>query len=138
MPWPSVILNAAFCICSNLAGVIDFRVDSKFGLISSLFKEIENSKEYMEYLDVKERINNDELISSLIEEIKELEKKATKLEYSHDEGYKEIDNIVSKKVDELNSMPLYIDYLGKMKKINELLKSSSNIIETYINEKIQN
>lgn len=106
--------------------------------ISSLFKEIENSKEYIEYLDVKERINNDELISSLIEEIKELEKKATKLEYSHDEGYKEIDNIVSKKVDELNSMPLYIDYLGKMKKINELLKSSSNIIETYINEKIQN
>ena len=97
--------------------------------LEALFNSIENSKEYKEYLKIKNILDKDE-------EIKELEKQATYLEYIGDEKYKEIDLEIMKKTDILNNKPVYQEYLNKMNELNDELAISSNMIEKYIEEKV--
>lgn len=103
--------------------------------IDNLFKTIENSKEYQDYLKIGESLAKDNTINQLINEIKKLQQESTELEYLGDESYKEIDKIIEKKVAELNSKPAYQEYLNKMNQFNDILAMSSKNIENYINEK---
>ena len=103
--------------------------------IDNLFKTIENSKEYQDYLKIGKSLEKDESINILIEEIKKLQQQSTMLEYNNDHSYKEIDKIIEKKVLELNNKPAYKEYLNKMNEFNDILAMSSKNIEDYINEK---
>ena len=100
-------------------------IDTK---IDNLFKTIKESKEYQDYIKIENAIKKDKDLISLIEEIKNLNKKATILEY------KEIDKIIKEKTAVLNSNPLYIEYKNKMDTLNDILSSSSNLIQKYIDE----
>ena len=51
--------------------------------IEALFESINNSKEYQEYLKITNILNDDKETKKLIDEIKELQKEATKLEYNN-------------------------------------------------------
>ena len=113
--------------------MVKWQVESK---LEALFNSIENSKEYKEYLKIKNILDKDEEIKEQIEEIKELEKQATYLEYIGDEKYKEIDLEIMKKTDILNNKPVYQEYLNKMNELNDELAISSNMIEKYIEEKV--
>jgi len=108
-------------------------IDNK---IDELFDTIESSNEYLEYKKIGDILKKDNTISSLMHEIKNLQKEATLLEYNNDPRYKELDKIIEGKVEELNAKPVYQEYLNKMKEFNEILLNSSNIIEKYVNEKI--
>ena len=103
--------------------------------IDDLFKTIENSKEYQDYLKIGKSLEKDETINKLIEEIKELQQKSTMLEYNNDESYKEVDKEIELKVKELNSKPAYQEYLNKMDEFNDILAMSSKNLEDYVNEK---
>lgn len=103
--------------------------------IDNLFKTIENSKEYQDYLKIGASLSKDSTINELINEIKKLQQESTKLEYNGDEKYKEIDKIIEKKVAELNSKPAYLEYLNKINEFNDILSMSSKAIEDYVNEK---
>lgn len=103
--------------------------------IDDLFKAIENSKEYQDYLKIGESLSKDSSINELIDEIKELQKKSTMLEYHHDDSYKEVDKIIESKVKELNEKPSYREYLNKMNEFNDILTMSSNMLEKYVDEK---
>ena len=104
--------------------------------ISSLFEAINNSKEYQEYLSITEELNKNEEVMSLINEIKKLEKEATKLEYSGSDKYKEIDKEIEEKTKKLNNNKFYKNYLEKLKKFNNTLLSSSSLLEEYVNDKV--
>ena len=104
--------------------------------ISSLFEAINNSNEYKEYLSITEELNSNKEVMKLIDEIKELEKEATILEYSGDDKYKEIDKLIEVKTSELNNNNSYKDYLFKLKKFNSVLMASSSLIEEYVNDKV--
>ena len=106
-------------------------IDTK---IDNLFKTIKESKEYQNYIKMENAIKKDKDLISLIEEIKNLNKKATILEYNKDLKYKEIDKIIKEKTAVLNSNPLYIEYKNKMDTLNDILSSSSNMIQKYIDE----
>jgi len=108
-------------------------IDNK---IDELFDTIESSSEYLEYKKIGDILKKDKSIMKLMNEIKELQKEATLLEYNNDPRYKELDKIIEEKVIELNSNVVYQEYLNKMKEFNEILLNSSNIIEKYVNEKI--
>ena len=69
--------------------------------IEELFESINSSKEYQEYQEIVSILNNNKEVKDLIEEIKELEKEATKLEYNNDDRYKEIDKIIEDKSNKL-------------------------------------
>lgn len=104
--------------------------------IEDLFKTIETSHEYQDYLNIGIVLEKDEEINKLINEIKALQKKSVRLEYNHDEGYKEVDKEIEEKVAILNDKPIYQEYLRRMNEFNDLLSASSSNIEKYINEKI--
>ncbi len=104
--------------------------------LEELFNSIENSKLYKDYLKMKDILNKDSEIKILIDEIKELEKQATYLEYIGDKKYQEIDEEIKKKADILNNKQVYQEYLNKMELLNDELATSSKMIEKYIEEKV--
>lgn len=104
--------------------------------IDDLFLAIKNSSEYQEYLNIGEVMDKDSEIKRLVDEIKKLQQKSVNLEYNNDDSYKEVDKEIEKKVLELNSRPLYQEYLRRMNNLNDILSESSNNIEKYINSKI--
>lgn len=106
-------------------------IDNK---IEELFETIMTSQEYQEYQKILNIINKDKKLSSLIKEIKKLNKQATILEYNGNPKYKEIDKKIKQKTIILNNNPLYNEYKNKMNTLNDILATSSNIIQKYIDE----
>ena len=104
--------------------------------LEKLYTSIEESKLYKDYKKISTILEEDDSIQKLINEIKDLEKEATLLEYKGDIKYKEIDKIIEKKMLELKNNQIYIEYMNKMEEFNNVLKESSNIIESYIEEKV--
>lgn len=104
--------------------------------IEELFESINSSKEYQEYQEIVSILNNNKEVKDLIEEIKVLEKEATKLEYNNDDKYKEIDKIIEDKSNKLKENKDYNEYLSKLKKFNNTLLASSSLIEEYVTDKI--
>ena len=87
-----------------------------------LVKVIKDSDDYKEYLELKEKIKSNKEIIELIDKIKNLQKTYVKSAYLDSNVKQELDN----KLEILNSIPLYKEYLGKEKKINSIM---SNIKE---------
>ena len=104
--------------------------------IEELFGTIETSEEYIEYKKIGDILDKDPNIMLLLQEIKELQKEATYLESNNDIRYKEVDEIIAKKVEELNKNEVYKEYLEKMQEFNKLILKSSNMLEGYFNTKI--
>ena len=104
--------------------------------IEELFQTIKESTEYKEYLEIEKEIDKNEEIKKLINMIKRLQQKSVKLEYNKDPKYKEIDKEIEEKVKQLNAIPIYKEYLRRVDELNDILSSSSNQIEKYINSKI--
>lgn len=107
-----------------------------YNSIESLFTAINSSKEYKEYQKIVSVLKEDQEVRTLIEEIKELEKEATRLEYKKDDKYKEVDSKIKEKTKELNSIPAYKEYLFNLKNFNNMLITSSSMLEEYINDKV--
>lgn len=104
--------------------------------IESLFKEIDNSLEYKEYKEIEKILKENKEVMNLIDEIKTLEKEATKLEYENNPKYKEIDNIIKDKVKSLEDNSSYKEYQEKLRKFNEVMRTSSLILQEYIDDKV--
>ena len=104
--------------------------------IDELFDTIKNSKEYKAYQNIGEVLKNNEEVNFLVEEIKELQQESVKLEEENNPKYKEIDKVIEEKVNTLNNIPVYQEYLRRMDEFNDIIASSKNNIEKYINEKI--
>ena len=89
--------------------------------IENLFTEINNSNEYKEYINILNILKENKEVNNLIEEIKSLEKKATKLEYEKNKKYIEIDKQIEEKTKVLNSNKEYQEYISKLKAFNKTL-----------------
>ena len=104
--------------------------------VNELFESINNSKEYQDYLKIKEVLEKDENIISLIEEIKVLQQESVNLEFNNDERYKEVDKVIEEKSKILNNNPTYQEYLNKIEEFNDVLTTSSKMLENYVKDKI--
>lgn len=104
--------------------------------IEELFQAINESQEYKAYQNIGDVLEKDEEINNLINEIKTLQQKSVRLEEQGNEEYKEIDIEIEHLVKQLNSKPIYQEYLKRMNELNDILAMSSNQIENYINSKI--
>lgn len=104
--------------------------------LEELFNSIENSDLYKEYKKMSDILGKDKEIRKLIDEIKELEKKATYLENNGDDKYKEVDEEIKRKADVLNNKHIYQEYLEKMDEFNNELAMSSKMIDKYVSEKV--
>ena len=104
--------------------------------LEDLFYSIENSSLYKEYKKMDEILSKDTEIKELLNEIKELEKEATYLEYIGDPKYMELDERIKELADVLNNKQVYQEYLNKMDEFNNELSMSSKMIEKYVEEKV--
>ena len=104
--------------------------------VNSLFESINNSKEYQDYLKIKEVLEKDESIISLIDEIKVLQQESVNLEFNGDPKYMEIDKVIEEKAKILNNNPTYQEYLNKIEEFNDVLTTSSKMLENYVKDKI--
>lgn len=104
--------------------------------INDLFETIKNSKEYKSYQEIGSILENNEEVNNLVAEIKKLQQESVKLEEENNPKYKEIDKIIEEKVTTLNNIPIYQEYLRRMDEFNDIIASSKNNIEKYINDKI--
>ena len=104
--------------------------------LDELFETIETSKEYQSYLEIGRVIEKNKEVNELIKEIKDLQKKSVRLEEAGNDEYKNVDKLIDEKVKCLNSIPIYQEYLRRMKEFNSCLSESSNTIEKYINDKV--
>ena len=101
-----------------------------------LIKLIKDSNDYKEYLKVKEKIKTNEGIMEKIDKVKVLQKYYVKSAYLDNKIKQELD----RELTNLESIPLYKEYLSKEKKINNILiniKEGLNMIfEDILNNKI--
>ena len=108
-------------------------IDNK---LDELFDAIESSQEYISYLNIGKVLEQDKEVNDLVNEIKMLQQKSVRLEEEGNLEYKNIDKVIEEKVSILNNKPIYKEYLRRMNDFNDTLAQSSNMIESYINEKI--
>lgn len=94
--------------------------------LDELFNDIQNSSYYKEYKKIGKILENENEINIQINEIKELQKESSFLEANNDIRYKELDEIIKDKVEELNKNKIYQKYLEKINKLNEKLEKGNN------------
>lgn len=104
--------------------------------IDELFETIKNSKEYKAYQNIGEVLKNNDEINDLVNEIKKLQQESVRLEEEKNPKYKELDKEIEKKVTILNNIPIYQEYLRRMDEFNNIITTSKNNIEQYLNDKI--
>lgn len=104
--------------------------------VDELFDAITSSSEYQAYLNIGSVLEKNEEVTALVEEIKTLQQKSVDLEYHGDNSYQQVDKEIEEKVNKLNSIPVYQEYLRRMNEFNDILSQSSSTIEKYINSKI--
>lgn len=104
--------------------------------INELFESIKNSKEYLAYQNIGQVLNENEEVNNLVNEIKKLQQDSVRLEEENNPKYKEVDKLIEEKVEKLNSIPVYQEYLRRMNEFNDVIANSRNNIEEYINDKL--
>ena len=96
--------------------------------VDEIISIIENSSDYQKYLSLKKDLSNNKEINLLINEIKLLQK-----DVAHHLDKREI---LNKKIEELESIPLYIEYKNIILDLNNTYAIIEKRINNYINEKI--
>ena len=104
--------------------------------INELFESIKNSKEYLAYQNIGQVLNENEEVNNLEKEIKKLQQDSVRLEEENNPKYKEVDKLIEEKVEKLNSIPVYQEYLRRMNEFNDVIANSRNNIEEYIDDKL--
>ncbi len=89
------------------------------GKALELVKEIKNDKEYREYITLRDKVKSNKEIMERIDNIKTLQKQYIKSAYLDDEIKVKLD----KELRELEGISLYKEYVLKEKKINNILIS---------------
>lgn len=96
--------------------------------IDEIISLIENSSEYQKYLSLKKDLDNDKEITLLISEIKILQKDIV--------HHLDKQEILNKKLKELESIPLYIEYQNTVASLNNTYAIIEQRINNYLNKKV--
>lgn len=99
--------------------------------LSDIIDFIINSKEYKTALELKEKMSNNQEITSLIKDIKDLQKKYIKSNYS-----KKYEIELNKKNERINSIPIYSIYNNNLKVVNEMISIVNDELNNYFYKKL--
>lgn len=97
--------------------------------LDELVSYIKNTSSYKKCISIKEKMDKNEEICSLIEEIKSLQKKYVKSNYD-DSIKKELDSLESK----LNSIPIYVEYNNNLEEVNKMIDLVKDELNDYFSE----
>ena len=94
--------------------------------LEELILYIQSTKEYQDCISIREKMDLNPEIKSLIEEIKKTQKKYIRSEY--DKKIKEELDSLEKK---LKDIPIYSVYLEKLEKVNDMISYVEDQLNTY-------
>ena len=96
--------------------------------VDELIKEIEKSSEYQKYLSLKEQINKNKELMSLVNKVRLLQK-----DYVHHlSSKKELEEVTN----ELYNYPLYREYINTLDEINNIYTIIENSLNNYFESKL--
>ena len=98
--------------------------------INIFVKTIKDSKIYKEYITLLEKVNKSEEIKVLVTDIRNIQKKLVK------NPSIELENILKQKQEELNDIPIYLDYKDKIEELNNVLLTVKDKFDSFIEELI--
>ena len=98
--------------------------------VDNIVSFIKESDTYKDYIFLKEKLSNNETAMSLINEIKTIQKQLVKKEVNN-EDIKDLDNLIKEKEEELNKIPLYIEYINKQEQLNDLYQDIKQRLDDY-------
>lgn len=96
--------------------------------IDEIKEYIESTNEYQNYLKLKEQIDSNQELKSLIEEIKKIQKDIV-------HGQKRESELKEKEL-LLNNNPLYREYLNNVYEVNNMYAIIENTLNNYFNDKL--
>lgn len=97
-----------------------------------LVELIKNSSDYQKYLELKNKMKDNNEIMTLINKIKKEEKIITNKEYRK-EDTKENNKNIDKMKQELETYPIYKEYIYLQEDLNNMFQSIKSIIENSLN-----
>lgn len=105
---------------------------NKLEKISELIDLVKNDDQVKRYQELEKLIKNDLNINNQLKEIKELQKRMVKQEYSGSFTLDSIKNEYNRKIDDLKAYPYVEEYLELLEYINDDLQLIIKIIEDEI------
>ncbi len=102
--------------------------DKILAKIDEIINKIENSEEYLKYLDLKKKIENNKDLVSLIREVKVLQKDVV--------HHMDKKDLLNSKIYELNNNPLYREYNNTIYEINNTYAILENNLNNYFNRNV--
>lgn len=100
---------------------------------NELINIIKDTKEYKNYVSLKDRLESNDDISSLVKEIKDLQKESVRLE-SKGQDFSKVDLDIKQKLVYLNNIPVYNDYIESLELLNDILVLVKNRFDKFIEE----
>ncbi len=94
--------------------------------LEELIAYIQSTKEYQDCIQIREKMDSNQEIKSLIEEIKKTQKKYIKNEYDS-KIKKELDSLEER----LKGIPIYSVYLERLEKVNDMISYVEDRLNTY-------
>ncbi len=94
--------------------------------LDNIVKYITNSDEYKRVILLKDKMKSNELVSNLVNEIKLLQ-----MDYVNSEFDLEIKNRLDGLNNELNLIPIYIEYNNSLDVVNEMIELVKSSLNSY-------
>lgn len=101
-------------------------MENFYNSLDELIDYIKNTIEYKKCLELKSKMSSNSNINSLIDNIKNLQKKYIKSNYDSD-----IKLELDKLNEELNNIPIYITYTEYLDRVNEMISYVNDELSDY-------
>jgi len=98
--------------------------------IDDIIDLIKESKEYQDYQFLFDKLDKNEQANLLIKEVKELQKQIVKKEVLKDSTF-ELENKLNSLLEQLNKIPLYVEFVEKQEELNEKYQSVKQKLDDY-------
>lgn len=103
--------------------------------LDDLIESIEKSDIYLNYKHILNQVENNEDIKILVNDIKSIQKELVNEEHlNNSSNIDDLEDVLKSKKENLNSIPLYKEYIDASNLLNNLIQSVSIKIQTYIND----
>ena len=103
--------------------------------VDEIINYIKETSEYKDYLFLKDKVSKNNKINSLIEEVRIIEKELVKLEVNN-KDITDLEKEYNSKLEELNKIPLYKDYVDTVEKLDNIYQDIKNRLDNYFYEKL--
>lgn len=100
--------------------------------VDEIVSEIKMSKNYQDYLFLKDKLKNNEKATNLISDIKKLQKEIVKKE-SLRQDITDTDKQLEEKINLLNQIPLYVEFIEKQEELNLTYQLLKQELDDYFN-----